>query len=334
MPRVAINGLGRIGRAALKILLDADGLDLVVVNDIADVDNLAYLLRYDTVYGRYHRRVDAVDGALLIDDRRIPAFAEHHPAHLPWADFGVDLVLECTGVYKTEDDLKKHLQAGASYVILSAPAIADGVPTVVHGVNRPDGEPQIISCASCTTNCITPVIEVAHRHIGVQRAVMTTIHAYTAGQKLVDGPSKRFRRGRAAAANLVPTSTGAARATTRAVPELAGRFDGIAVRAPIPVGSIADIVFVANRPTTVEEVNDAYRQEATSSRYQDILGVSEDPLVSADIIGDPRAAVIDLDLTRVVDATLVKVMAWYDNEWGFTHQMIREARATLGVTAT
>ncbi|MEV0163373.1 type I glyceraldehyde-3-phosphate dehydrogenase [Nonomuraea fuscirosea] len=334
MPRVAINGLGRIGRAALKILLDADGLDLVVVNDIADVDNLAYLLRYDTVYGRYHRQVDAVDGALLIDDRRIPAFAEHHPAHLPWADFGVDLVLECTGVYKTEDDLKKHLQAGASYVILSAPTTADGVPTVVHGVNRPDGEPQIISCASCTTNCITPVIEVAHRHIGVQRAVMTTIHAYTAGQKLVDGPSRSFRRGRAAAANLVPTSTGAARATTRAVPELAGRFDGIAVRAPIPVGSIADIVFVADRPTTVEEVNDAYRQEATSSRYQGILGVSEDPLVSADIVGDPRAAVLDLDLTRVVDDTLVKVMAWYDNEWGFTHQMIREARATLGVAAT
>jgi glyceraldehyde 3-phosphate dehydrogenase len=334
MPRVAINGLGRIGRAALKILLDADGLDLVVVNDIADVDNLAYLLRYDTVYGRYHRRVDAVDGALLIDDRRIPVFAEHHPAHLPWADLGVDLVLECTGVFKTEEDLKKHLQAGASYVILSAPTTADSVPTVVHGVNRPDGEPQIISCASCTTNCITPVIEVAHRHIGVQRAVMTTIHAYTAGQQLVDGPSKSFRRGRAAAANLVPTSTGAARATTRAVPELAGRFDGVAVRAPIPVGSIADIVFVADRPTTVEEVNDAYRQEAASSRYQGILGVSEDPLVSADIVGDPRAAVIDLDLTRVVDATLVKVMAWYDNEWGFTHQMIREARATLGVAAT
>ena len=192
-------------------------------------------------------------------------------------------------------------------------------------------QPQIISCASCTTNCITPVIEIAHRHIGVQRAVMTTIHAYTGGQRLVDSPSKNFRRGRAGAANLVPTSTGAARATTLAVPELAGRFDGIAVRAPIPVGSIADIVFVANRPTTAQEVNDAFRQEAASEPYQGILGVSEDPLVSADIVGDPRAAVIDLDLTRVVDATLVKVMAWYDNEWGFTQQMIREARSTLGV---
>jgi glyceraldehyde 3-phosphate dehydrogenase len=334
MPNVAVNGLGRIGRAALKILLDADGLDLVAVNDIADVENLAYLLQYDTVYGRYHRKVGTADGALFVDGRRIPAFAQRDPATLPWADLGVDLVLECTGVFTSEDDLRKHIHAGASYVILSAPTTAGSVPTVVHGVNRPEGEPQIVSCASCTTNCITPVVEVMHRHIGVQRAVMTTIHAYTAGQQLVDGPSKSFRRGRAGAANLVPTSTGAARATTRAVPELAGRFDGIAVRAPIPVGSIADIVFVANRPTSAQEVNDAFRQEAVSGRYEGVLGVSEDPLVSADIVSDPRAAIIDLDLTRVVDATLVKVMAWYDNEWGFTHQMIREARSTLAVTVT
>ena len=334
MPTVAINGLGRIGRAALKILLDADGLDLVAVNDIADVDNLAYLIKYDTVYGRYPREVRAEAGALLIDGKRISTFAEPDPANLPWADLGIDLVLECTGVITTEEGLKKHLQAGASYVILSAPTTSETIPTVVHGVNRPDGEPQIISCASCTTNCITPVMEIAHRLIGVERAVMTTVHAYTAGQRLVDGPSKSFRRGRAGAANLVPTSTGAARATTRAVPELAGRFDGIAVRAPIPVGSVADIVFVAARATTVEEVNDAFRQEAAATRYQGILGVSEDPLVSADIVGDPRAAIVDLELTRVVDGTLVKVMVWYDNERGFTHQMIREARSILGASAT
>jgi glyceraldehyde 3-phosphate dehydrogenase len=334
MATVAINGLGRIGRAALKILLDADGLDLVAVNDIADADNLAYLIKYDTVYGRYHHEVRADDGALVIDDRRIPALAERDPANLPWADLGVELVLECTGIFTTADQLEKHVQAGASYVILSAPTNSDTVPTVVHGVNRPQGQPQIISCASCTTNCITPVIEIAQRRLGVERAVMTTVHAYTAGQQLVDGPSKSFRRGRAGAANLVPTSTGAARATTRAVPELAERFDGIAVRAPIPVGSIADIVFDASRPTTIEEVNQAFRQEAATVRYEGILGVSEDPLVSADIVGDPRAAVIDLALTRVVDGTLVKVMAWYDNEWGFTHQMIREARSTLGVSAT
>jgi glyceraldehyde 3-phosphate dehydrogenase len=334
MATVAINGLGRIGRAALKILLDADGLDLVAVNDIADADNLAYLIKYDTVYGRYHHEVRADDGALVIDDRRIPALAERDPANLPWADLGVELVLECTGIFTTADQLEKHVQAGASYVILSAPTNSDTVPMVVHGVNRPQGQPQIISCASCTTNCITPVIEIAQRRLGVERAVMTTVHAYTAGQQLVDGPSKSFRRGRAGAANLVPTSTGAARATTRAVPELAERFDGIAVRAPIPVGSIADIVFDASRPTTIEEVNQAFRQEAATVRYEGILGVSEDPLVSADIVGDPRAAVIDLALTRVVDGTLVKVMAWYDNEWGFTHQMIREARSTLGVSDT
>jgi glyceraldehyde 3-phosphate dehydrogenase len=332
MPTIAINGLGRIGRAALKILLDDAGLDLVAVNDIADVDNLAYLVKYDSVYGRYHREVSATDSALVVDGNRIAAFAERYPANLPWADLGVDLVLECTGVFTTADDLARHVQAGASYVILSAPTKSEIVPTVVHGVNRPHGQPQIISCASCTTNCITPVIEVAHRRLGVERAVMTTVHAYTAGQQLVDGPSRSFRRGRAGAANLVPTSTGAAQATTRAVPELAGRFDGIAVRAPIPVGSVADIVFVSSRPTTAAEVNDAFRQEAGTARYEGILGVSEDPLVSADIVGDPRAAIIDLELTRVVDGTLVKVMAWYDNEWGFTHQMIREARSILDVT--
>jgi glyceraldehyde 3-phosphate dehydrogenase len=334
MASVAINGLGRIGRAALKILLDADGLDLVAVNDVADADNLAYLIRYDTVYGRYHRKVDIAEGALLVDGKRIWLFSERDPAQLPWAELGVELVLECSGVFKTAEDLEKHVRAGASYVILSAPTSSEAVPTVVHGVNRPDGRPHLISCASCTTNCITPVIEIAQRRLGVERAVMTTVHAYTAGQQLVDGPSKSLRRGRAGAANLVPTSTGAALATTRAVPDLAGRFDGVAVRAPIPVGSMADIVFDSSRPTTVEEVNDAFRQEAATARYEGILGVSDDALVSADIVGDPRAALIDLELTRVVDETLVKVMAWYDNEWGFTHQMIREARSTLGVPGT
>jgi glyceraldehyde 3-phosphate dehydrogenase len=200
------------------------------------VDNLAYLLKYDSVYGRYRHDVRAVPGALVVDGDRIPAFAERDLVDLPWADLGVDLVLECTGVFATSSDLGKHVEAGASYVILSAPTTSETVPTVVHGVNRPPGDPQIISCASCTTNCITPAIEVANRRVGVVRAVMTTVHAYTAGQQLVDSPSTSFRRGRARAANLVPTSTGAAHATTRGVPELAGRFDGVAVRAPIPVG--------------------------------------------------------------------------------------------------
>jgi glyceraldehyde 3-phosphate dehydrogenase len=268
---------------------------------------------------------------LVVDGQRIPVSAEADPARLPWRDLGVDVVLECTGAFTHEEDLGKHLAAGASYVILSAPAASAVVSTVVHGVNAAVGDTQVISCASCTTNCITPILEIAHRRLGAERAVMTTVHAYTANQHLVDGPSHSYRRGRAGAANLVPASTGAARATARALPELAGRLDGIAIRAPVPVGSIADIVFVTGRPTTMDEVNDTFRDEAESSRYWGILGISEDPLVSSDIIGDPRAAVVDIDLTRVVDGNLVKVLAWYDNEWGFTHQMIREARATLGL---
>ena len=331
MPRVAINGLGRIGRAALKVLLDDDRLEVVAVNDVVDLENLAYLLRYDTVYGRYGRQVSTEPDCLVVDGQRIIALAEREPQNLPWRELDVDLVLECSGVFTREEDLAGHIEAGASFVILSAPSKSDTVPTVVHGVNQPEGEPRITSCASCTTNCITPVVEIASRRIGLERAVMTTIHAYTSSQHIVDAPSRAFRRGRAGAANLVPTSTGAARATTRALPELAGLFDGVAVRAPIPVGSVADIVFVASRPTTVEEVNRVFREEADTDRYRGIVGASDDPLVSSDIVGDGRASVVDLEMTSVVDGTLVKVMAWYDNEWGFTQQMIREARRTLGV---
>lgn len=333
MPNVAINGLGRIGRAALKILVDDEDVQLVAVNDIASVENLAYLLRYDTVYGRYAGNIQVDGDVLVIEGRRIRVLAERDPANLPWRELQVDLVLECTGVFTHVEDLTKHIKAGASFVILSAPTKDESVPTVVHGVNRPDGGPQIISCASCTTNCITPVLEIAKRRLGVERAIMTTVHAYTATQQLVDSPSSDFRRGRAAAANLVPAATGAAIAATRAMPQMAGLFDGIAVRAPIPVGSIADIVVVTDRAVTVEEVNEAFEEEAQTARYKGILGVSRDPLVSSDIVGDSRAAVVDLSLTRVVDHSLVKVMAWYDNEWGFTNQMVREARELLGLSS-
>ena len=331
MSRVAINGLGRIGRAALKVLLEFDDIEVVAVNDLADVENLAYLLRYDTVYGRYHRDVGCERGALVIDGHEIRVLAEADPTNLPWGDLKVDLVIECTGVFRAEEELAKHIQSGASFVVLSAPTTSEAVPTVVHGVNAVGGDARVISCASCTTNCITPIVEVARRRLAAERAVMTTVHAYTANQHLVDGPSKGFRQGRAGAVNMVPASTGAARATIRAVPQLAGRFDGIAIRVPVAVGSIADVVFVAGRSTTAEEVNEVFRHEAQTPRYQGILGVSEDPLVSADIIGDSRAAVLDIGLTRVVDGTLVKVMAWYDNEWGFTNQMLREVRAMLGL---
>ena len=328
--KVAINGLGRIGRAAFKILMDEPDLQLVAANDLVSPDNLAYLIRYDTVYGRYHRKVTAEKDALVVDGRdRVRLSSERDPSKLPWSELGVDLIFECTGAFRHAADLKKHISAGASFVILSAPPRDEEIGVVVHGVNRPDGKTQMISCASCTTNSIAPLVEVMQRRIGIERAIMTTVHAYTSSQRLVDSENKSFRRGRAAGANMVPTSTGAAQATARALPEVAGKFDGVAIRVPVAVGSIADVVFVAKRPTTREEVNEIFTKEAGTERYQGILGVSEDPIVSSDIIGDPRASVVDLEMTRVVDGTLVKVMSWYDNEWGFTNQMVREAKSLI-----
>ncbi len=325
MAKIAINGLGRIGRAALKIILDTPELELVAANDIVPVDNIAYLLKYDTVYGRYAKPVEVRDGGLVIDGHAIRYLSEKDPAALPWAGLDVDIVLECTGVFTTTEDLRKHVEAGARYVILSAPAKDQDTPTVVHGINKSGAHPQIISCASCTTNCITPVVEIMGRRIGVKKAIMTTVHAYTASQAIVDKPSKKLRRGRAAAENFVPTTTGAAIATTKALPEYEGRFDGVAIRGPVPVGSIADIVFVTERPTSVEEIASIFREEAESDRYRGIVGIAEDEFVSSDIIGDPRASIVDLGMTQVVDGDLVKIMSWYDNEWGFTSQMVRQA---------
>jgi glyceraldehyde 3-phosphate dehydrogenase len=326
MTKIAINGLGRIGRAALKIIMDKPGLELVAANDIVSIENIVYLLKYDTVYGRYDKTVEAVGGNLIIGGKSCSYFSEKDPAQLPWSSLGVDVVLECTGVFTKREDLEKHIQAGAKYVILSAPAKSDDVATVVHGVNTVDGNTHIVACASCTTNCITPVVEILGRRIGIKKAIMTTVHAYTASQGIVDGPSKRFERGRAGAANFVPTSTGAALATAKALPELNNLFDGIAVRGPVAVGSLADIVLVAERKTSVEEINQIFMEEAASDRYRDIIGVTEDPIVSSDIIKDPRASVIDLGMTRVVDGDLIKILSWYDNEWGFTNQMVREAQ--------
>ena len=323
--RVAINGLGRIGRAILKLVIDEPSFELVAINDLVDVENLAYLLRFDMVYGRYAKSV-AVDGdRLVVAGREIRTLAQRDPARLPWKALDVELVFECTGALTRREDLEKHVHAGARVVLLSAPSKGAEVETVVHGANSASGTSAIISCASCTTNCITPIVEVIGRRIGFTKAVMTTVHAYTSSQSVVDGPNKSFRRGRAAAANLVPATTGAAQATTRALPEYAGRFDGIAIRAPIPVGSIADITFVTSRKTTADEVNRILAEESETERYAGVLGVSRDPLVSSDITGDPRASVVDLELTKVVDGDLVKIMSWYDNEWGYSNQMVREA---------
>jgi glyceraldehyde 3-phosphate dehydrogenase len=331
VPRIAINGLGRIGRAALKVISEIEELEIVAINDIASPENLAYLVTYDTVYGRFAKNVTASHDALVVDDRRIPMYAEPDPAHLPWRELGVDLVLECTGKFRTEEGLAKHTRAGARFAILSSPAKTEAIATVVHGANHAPAGDRLISCASCTTNSVAPVVEVMSRRIGVERAIMTTVHAYTASQSVVDGPHADFRRGRAGAANLVPSTTGAAAATSRAVPVLGDRFDGIAIRVPIPVGSISDVVFVTSRPTSPGEINDIFREEAGTDRYRRVLGVSEDPIVSSDIVGDPRASVIDASMTRVVDGTLAKVVSWYDNEWGFAHQMVRQALGMLGV---
>ena len=322
---VAINGLGRIGRAILRLVIDQPGLDLVAVNDLAEVENLAYLLRFDTVYGRFAKPLTIEAGDLVVGGRKLRTLRSRDPLDLPWKELGVDLVFECTGAFPRREDLEKHVQAGARFVLLSAPSKDVEVETVVHGANARGGGGAIFSCASCTTNCITPIVEVIGRRIGFAKAAMTTVHAYTSSQSIVDGPSKRFRRGRAGAANLVPSSTGAALATARALPQYAGLFDGVAVRAPIVAGSIADLTFLTSRQTSVEEVNQVLTEESATERYAGVLGVTRDPLVSSDIVGDPRASVVDLDLTRVIDGDLVKVMSWYDNEWGYANQMVREA---------
>ena len=330
MTKIAINGLGRIGRAVFKQIIEDGAFDLVAVNDLAPADELVYLLKHDSVYGRYNRDVRAENGRLVVNGQSCVALNEKSLDKLPWLDLAVDTVLECTGTFTKEADLKRHVEAGAKYVILSAPVEGGGVPTIVHGVNGAHSRASIISCASCTTNCITPVIEILGRRLGVLKATITTTHAYTATQALVDRPGKNRRRGRAAAANLVPTTTGAAKATTMALPEYHGKFDGVAIRVPVPVGSIADIVCLVARPTSADEVNNIFREEARSARYRDIVGVSDEAIVSTDIIQDPRASIVDCTLTQVVDGDLVKVMSWYDNEWGYAAQLVREAKAVTG----
>lgn len=327
MKRIAINGFGRIGRASLKIALETPGLEVVAVNDLMDIDNASYLLKFDTVYRRYHKPVTTEGDTLIVDGKRIKYLSVRDPKDLPWKDLQVDVVIESTGLFTKKEDAEKHIQAGAKTVVMSGPTKSKDVPTVVHGVNTADGRTNIFSCASCTTNNISPLIEILGRRIGINKAILNTIHAYTASQTLVDAPSKREpRMGRTAAMNLAPASTGAAIATTKALPEYAGRFDGVAIRVPVMVGSISDITFIAAKPTTAEAINAILLEEVKTDRYKEVIAVSDEPLVSSDIIQSPYAAVVDLEMTRVVDGDLVKVMAWYDNEWGFTNQMIRQIK--------
>ena len=317
--------MGRIGRAALKVINDTPGLEVVAVNDIVPAENIAYLLRYDTVYGVYDKEVTHTEDSLTVDGNKIQFTSIRNPEDLPWGENGVDLVIESTGVFTNGEDAERHLKAGAKTVIISAPTKSVDTPTVVHGVNSVDGETSVFSCASCTTNNISPVVEVLGRRIGIKKAIMTTVHAYTASQGMVDGPSKKnFRMGRAGAQNLIPTTTGAAIATTKALPEYAGKFDGVAIRVPVPVGSISDMTFVTEREVTPEEVNQILEEEAQTDRYKDVLATTDEPIVSSDIIMSPYASTVDLGMTRVVGGDLLKVMTWYDNEWGFTNQMVRQ----------
>jgi glyceraldehyde 3-phosphate dehydrogenase len=326
MIKLAINGFGRIGRATFKIILAKyPGARIVAINDLTDTKTLAHLLQYDSCYGIYENKVGFDAKHLIVKGQKIPVLAEKDPTLLPWKKLAVDVVLECTGRFTNKEGLSFHLQAGAKKVILSAPAKGkeDKVKTIVIGVNEDKitkGD-KMLSCASCTTNCLAPVSDVVRQYFGIKKAIMTTIHSYTADQNLVDGPHKDLRRARAAALNMVPTTTGAALSVIETIPSLKNKFDGLSVRVPTPVGSLCDIVFVTKKSVTVEKVSAVFKKVAKMKRYQGIIQASEEPLVSTDIIGNPYSAIVDLPMTKVVDGDLLKVTAWYDNEWGYSHRL-------------
>ncbi len=323
--KVAINGFGRIGRASFKIALEKPDLEIVAINDLTDPENLAYLLKYDSVQKKYGKKIGYYDGGIIVEDKKFPIFAIKEPEKLPWKDLGVDVVIESTGVFTKLEDLQKHITAGAKKVVLSAPAKGEGIPTYLRGVNDNEykGE-SIISCASCTTNAIGPVIKMLDEKFGVEKAMTSTIHAYTATQSLVDGPAKKdFRRGRAGAANISPSSTGAAKATTQAYSKLKGLFDGNAYRVPVIAGSIAEVIAVLKKEVTAEEINLGIKEYSKNS-MKGVLTFTEDQIVSSDIIGNSYSSIVDLEYTMVVGGNLAKVVAWYDNEWGYTERLIEE----------
>jgi glyceraldehyde 3-phosphate dehydrogenase len=335
--RVAINGFGRVGRAAFRAAYERDlPIEWAAVNDVADVEALAYLLEFDSVYGRFPGLIEAGEGFIAVDGDRVPVFVEPDPTKLPWRDLGVEVVLESTGRFRARADAAKHLQAGAGRVIVSAPAKEPDV-TVVLGVNFESAyEPEehfVISNASCTTNCLAPVAKVLHDTVGIRHGLMTTIHAYTADQRLIDVPHKDFRRARAAAVNLVPTSTGAAKAIGLVIPELAGKLHGFAVRVPVPTGSMLDLTVETDRPTSVEEINALFEARADTGDLNGILAYSEDALVSTDIVKSPYSSIFDGPLTSVVDGTQVKVIAWYDNEWGYSNRLVELATRVPALVA-
>lgn len=341
MAKIAINGFGRIGRLFFRQVFGRQDLDIIAINDLGDVENLAYLLKYDTVYGRYAKEVKTKNengkSSLVVDGHEVLFLQEKDPGSLPWKDLGIDIAVESTGFFESYEKVKAHISAGAKRVVITAPAKdSDGVEgkTVLMGVNEVEARGVVLtSNGSCTTNAASPVIQIMLENPGIQKAILNTVHGYTATQNLVDGPTKGkdFRRGRTAAQNITPSTTGAAIAVTRVIKELEGKFDGVALRVPVPTGSVADITFLAKRKTTEAEINDIFKKAALSPRWKGILAVTEDQIVSSDIIGEPYGAIVDLKFTKVVDGDLVKVLSWYDNEAGYVATLIKHI---LNITAS
>lgn len=325
MARIAINGFGRIGRASFRVGWGRPEFMVVAINDLASADQLAYLLTHDTNYGRWPVPVSSDGSNLIVGGHTIPVLKEKDPAALPWGKLNIDAVIESSGFFTTESSASAHLKAGAHRVILSAPAKEGDIPTFVRGVNcsslKGDSHP-IISNASCTTNCAAAVTAVVEETFGISKALLSTVHGYTASQALVDSPRPDWREGRAAAENIVPTTTGAAKTVTKTIPSLAGHFDGLSIRVPLSTVSLCDLVFVLKQKTTVDQINAAFISATSTPRWSGILGTSTEPLVSSDYKGDPRSAIVDLSLTKVIDGDLAKVVAWYDNEWGYANRLV------------
>ena len=327
MVRIAINGFGRIGRNALKILLERRDAQVVAINDITDAATLAHLLKHDSSYGAYNKNVSAKENSIVVNTREIPVYAEKDPTNLPWAKLGVDVVIESTGFFTKPEDARAHIKAGAKKVVISAPAKGEGAKTVVLGVNEEvvDASDEIISNASCTTNCIAPVMKVLEDTFGIDKAMMTTVHSYTGSQRILDAPAKDLREARSAAENIVPTSTGASKAAALTIPSLAGKFNGLSVRVPTPVVSLSDITAILKADTTKDELVKVFKKAAKEPYYEGIIGITEEELVSSDFIGDPHSCIVDLPLIDVVGGNMVKVVAWYDNEWGYSNRLVELA---------
>ncbi|TWP08573.1 type I glyceraldehyde-3-phosphate dehydrogenase [TM7 phylum sp. oral taxon 351] len=327
MIKLAINGFGRIGRNAFKIAFERRDVKIVAINDLTDTKTLAHLLKHDSSYGTYDRDVKFDEENLIVDGEKIRVYAEKEPKNLPWKDHRVDVVIESTGFFTDPAKAAAHLEAGAEKVVISAPAKGEGAKTIVIGVNEDTvtEDDKIISNASCTTNCIAPVMKVLEDNFGIEKALMTTVHSYTASQRILDAPAKDLREARAAAENIVPTSTGASKAAALTIPALKGKFDGLSIRVPTPVVSLADITAVLKKDTTIEELQEVFKNAAKEPFYEGILGVSEEPLVSIDYRGNSHSSIVDLPLINVVDKNLVKVVAWYDNEWGYSNRLVELA---------